>query len=54
MGNEFCLEPTESEVQEGYPGKMSNTQFKKQDWHRYQGQWCKLRVTQMKMILKAW
>lgn len=29
MENELCLEPKESEVQEGYPGKMSNTQLKK-------------------------
>lgn len=29
MENEFCLEPKESEVQEGYPGQMSNTQLKK-------------------------
>lgn len=29
MGNEFCLESKESEIQEGYPGKMPTTQFKK-------------------------
>lgn len=29
MDNEFCLEHKESEVPEGYPGKMSNPQFKK-------------------------
>lgn len=29
MDIEFCLEPTESEVQVEYPGKMSRIQFKK-------------------------
>lgn len=29
MDIEFCLEPTESEVQIGYPGKMSRIQYKK-------------------------
>lgn len=28
MDIEFCLEPTESEVQIGYPGKMSRIQYK--------------------------
>ena len=26
MDTEFCLEPTESEVKVGYPGKMSRIQ----------------------------